>query len=243
MGYPIIDEKELKVYYRGVKTVCYVDFRKDETVDLFQKFILKHMREDGMDWENVNGFVDWLAYDRGNLFVNVVFSVDSNQRCKLYHIKDDECKEVKIKTDEEIAYMRSLGAIEGNRLMYRINSKFNIIDYEGNVLEERPLIDDERFNTLGAYSMRVSYDGKKILYDLGKTPVDLNIYDFETGKTRVLFPSGYNDGKYGDEKTIELYGNSYMSFWLGERSVFAVIDYNDIESENQMFIAKIYEVE
>ncbi|MEN2776903.1 hypothetical protein [Acetivibrio clariflavus] len=210
-------------------------------MDLFQKYILKYMKDDGIDWENVNGFVDWPAYDNGNLFVNVVFSVDSKQKCKLYHIKDNECKEVKIKINEEIAYMRSLGAIEGNRLMYRINSKFYIIDYEGNVLEERLLIDDEIFNTLGAYRMRVSYDGKKILYELGKNPIDLNIYDLETGKTRVLCPGGYNDGEYGDKDTFELYGLSYINLWSGNNTVIVVIELYDKESGNQTIVAKAFE--
>jgi|GEM_PF-520430 len=243
IGKPIINVEERKVYFTDIKGVYLVDFKKDESIDILKKYQIKSSKETSAEWENKISYVDQIAYDDENLFINISFKENSKENYKIYRINENGCKEIIINIQDEIRYIRNLGIIDGKKFVYRINSKFYVVDYDGNILEERPLIDNNKFNLLGSNSEVVSSDGKKLLYSSGKTPTDINIYDFETKETRILCPGGIRNDGSGDILLAEKYGESYLNFWTGNNSVFAIIGlYKDNQPDNETVVAKTFKV-
>jgi len=168
----------------------------------------------------------------------------------MYRIKDEECTKINMGIKEKIGSMGILGTIEENKLMLLINSGFYIIDFDGNVLEKRPLINNKDFKTYGSSYMYPSYDGKKLLYSLGKTATDLYVYDFETKEVKELCPGGRNYLGMNIASIREKYGVCHNAFWAGSDKIVAIITlgetifyYGSSYSDDRAVIAKEYKIE
>ncbi len=220
----VLDMENKRVYYGDMQSINYIDFKQKEKVDILRKYNIQPGNEFMDKSGNPQYNVGFLAFDKGTLFVNIRTQKDpDNTDYNLYQIKNEKCKKVDINIKEKISHMEVLGTIEGNRLMSQINSKFYITDFEGNVIEERPLIENKDIKVLGSFNMHPSYDGKKLLYGLGQTPTDLYMYDFETKEVKVLCPSGLNDMGMNISSIREKYGDCEGYFWAGNDRVIAKI--------------------
>ncbi|KNY25569.1 hypothetical protein [Pseudobacteroides cellulosolvens] len=241
----VLDMENKRVYYGDMNSINYIDFNQKEKVDILSKYKIQPGDEFMDKSGNLQYNVGFLAFDKGTLFVNIRTQKDpDNTDYSLYQIKDEKCKKINIEIKEKISFMEVLGVIEGSRLMCQINSKFYITDLDGNVIEERPLIENKDFKVLGSSYMYPSYDGKKLLYSLGKTPTDLYMYDFETKEFKVLCPSGLNDLGVNIPSIREKYGDCEGCFWAGNDRVIAKIGLGEILFGGmRTVIAKEYKID
>jgi len=78
---------------------------------------------------------------------------------------------------------------------------------------------------------------------MGSALLNTNIYDFETKETRILCPGGIRNDGSEDILLAEKYGESYLNFWTGNNSVFAIIGlYKDNQPDNRTVVAKIFKL-
>lgn len=220
----VLDMENKRIYYDDMLCVNYIDLKQKKKVDVLSKFKIKPGKEYMDEFGNHQYNVGFLAFDNGNLFVCTRLEKDTDKPvCTLYRINGEECKKINIDIKEKIAFLSVLGIVDGNKMMCRINSKFYITDFDGNILEERPMIDNKDFNTLGSSYMYPSNDGRKLLYSLGKTPTDLYVYDFETREVKVLCPGGRNYLGMSIPSIREKYGECFDAFWAGNGRIIAKI--------------------
>jgi hypothetical protein len=241
----VLDMENRRVYYGDMYSVNYIDLKRAEKVDVLSKYKIKPGKEFVDESGNLQYNIGFIAFDNGALFVRIIDQREhDNLVYNLYQIKDEKLKNININIKTEIDYMEILGTIEGSRLMLQINSKFYITDFDGNVIEERPLIKNKDFENLGSSYMYPSYDGKKLLYSLCKTPTDLYMYNFETKEVKVLCPGGRNDLGMTIPSITEKYGESYDAFWTGNSKVIAIIGFGDLMFDGtRRLVAKEYTIE
>jgi hypothetical protein len=249
---PVLDMENKRVYYTDMNSIKYIDFKKKEKVDVLSKYKIEPGKEYTDEFGNPQYNVRFFAVDKGTLFVSIRTQKDSdNPAYSMYRIKGEECKKINMGIKEKIDFMDVLGTIEGSRLMLRTNTGFYITDFDGNVLGKRPVINNKDLETNGLSYMYPSYDGKKLLYSLGKTPTDLYVYDFETKEVKVLCPGGRNYLGMNVASIRDKYGECYNAFWAGNDKIVAKIRLGDtlisfgIDSngDNSAMVAKEYKIE